>query len=196
MENHNKFVRLELIDFVEANFPFIDVYRALPATNGDTPAVPSGLATGASTESFPNTIYLFKKFIAQVAAFSDDAEHPDDVHARFRYGITAPHLVGGPTKEQLSAFDLEYSSLTRERKAAWDATQREAALVELRRARETVRQAEAQHDEHGTADTNSKVEAAKAEYEVKRSAALAANKCAADSGGERTSSHVSSPFPP
>ena len=190
------FLRKELSEFVEEVVCSVDTPPSSPAVNGDVSVTASSAAP--STHSYTNTIYLAQKFIGFVSAFAPDAPHPDDLHTRFRQGITAfpedAHLI----QEQLDAFDNDYSALTRERAAAFYARQRETALLELSCARSTLRHVQAQHMLCASDYSTTELQTARDEFEMKRSVAQVVTKFAADSAGERTLCFIfiSCPRPP
>ena len=165
------FLRKELSEFVEEVVCSVDTPPSSPAVNGDVSVTASGAVAAASTHSYTNTIYLAQKFIGFVSAFAPDAPHPDDLHTRFRQGITAFPEDARLIQEQLDTFDNDYSALTRERAAAFYARQRETALFELSCARSTLCHVQAQHMLCASDYSTTELQTARDEFEMKRSVA-------------------------
>ena len=164
------FLREDLFHFVEAIIHSIDTPASSPA-----PDVASS-ETARDSVIFPNALNLAQTFIGKVAAFGPHAPYPDDLHARFRDTITHFPEAARLTKEQLKAFDNEYSSLTRERVVIFRITQQSTALHELVGVRSRLREAEAQHDLHANNRSTSRVAAAQKEFDRKCAHAMASTK--------------------
>nr|VWP00812.1 Uncharacterized protein [Ganoderma boninense] len=169
----DELIRDEIGDFIECSIHSLDSLPSSPTPNGVVTASDTiTVTTPGPVEEGPNTVFLAQKFLSLVAALSNDAPHPDDLFSRFRHVLTTLLEHERLSPDQLRAFDVDYSFITRTRGLRSSLDHQHVALLALEHARNTLRDAQAQRELHETAQTVAALASAEKMFEDKRQALL------------------------